>query len=72
MEMHQVAELADRIMDALMNDPRTKNGQFDVFTNRGIVTLQGTVSKEGARQAAEEITREQEGVITVFNEIKVS
>ncbi len=71
MNMQKLMEVVDRVTDALMNDPRTKNAMFDVANDRGILTLQGTVDKEEIRQAAEEIARQQEGVLTVINEIKV-
>ncbi len=64
-------EVADRVMDALMDDPRTKNEKIDVANDRGILTLTGTVEHDSIRQAAEEIAKQQEGVLTVINEIKV-
>jgi osmotically-inducible protein OsmY len=45
---------------------------IEVANDRGVVTLKDTVNKEQIRQAAEEIASEQEGVINVINEIKVS
>jgi len=72
MENNPVMELVDRVMDALISDPRTKNAMIDVSNDRGIVTLKGTVDKDHTRQAAEQIAREQEGVITVINAIKVA
>ncbi len=71
MGMQPLMEVVDRVTDALMNDPRTENANFEVANDRGILTLQGTVGKEVIRQAAEEIARQQEGVLTVINEIKV-
>ncbi len=71
MGMQPLMEVVDRVTDALMNDPRTENANFEVANDRGILTLQGTVEKEVIRQAAEEIARQQEGVLTVINEIKV-
>lgn len=61
----------DRVVQALMSDPRTKDVTIDVIDEHGIVTLRGTVDREHIRQAAEEIARKQEGVITVINEIKI-
>jgi len=72
MENYSVMEIVDRVMDALMSDPRTENSMIDVSNDRGIVTLEGTVSKEDTRQAAEQIAKQQEGVVTVINAIKVS
>jgi len=67
----QLMEVVDRVMDALMEDPRTKNAKIDASNDRGILTLSGTVDHEYIRRAAEEIARQQEGVLTVINEIKM-
>ena len=72
MESLQLMELIERVTEALLKDPRTRNSVIEVANDRGIVTLKGTVEKEQIRQAAEEIAYEQKGVITVINEIKVS
>ncbi|MCL4560847.1 MAG: BON domain-containing protein [Chloroflexi bacterium] len=72
MDNYQLMELVERVTEALLRDPRTRNSVIEVANDRGIVTLKGSVEKEAISQAAEEITREQEGVITVINEIKVS
>jgi hyperosmotically inducible protein len=44
---------------------------IDVDTNEGVVTLQGRVAKEEARQKAEQLARETDGVSKVINLIKV-
>ncbi len=72
MDNYQLMELVERVTEALLRDPRTRNSVIEVANDRGIVTLKGSVEKEAISQAAEEITREQEGVITVINEIKIS
>ncbi len=59
------------IYDQLQNDPRTKGAVIDVGFNRGMVVLTGTVKSAAIVQAAEEIARQQPGVITVTNELKV-
>lgn len=71
MDTHRVMEVVDRVMDALMDDPRTQDAKIDAANDRGILTLTGTVDKEYIRQAAEEVARQQEGVLTVINAIKV-
>jgi osmotically-inducible protein OsmY len=63
--------MTDQVVDALMNDPRTKDANLEVACERGIATLSGTVSSEAVRQMAEMIARNQPGVVTVVNEIKV-
>ena len=44
---------------------------IDVDTNEGVVTLQGTVAKDEARDKAERLARETDGVQRVINLIKV-
>jgi hyperosmotically inducible protein len=43
----------------------------DVTTNRGVVTLQGRVQNEDAREKAERYARETDGVQRVVNLVKV-
>lgn len=44
---------------------------IDVDTNEGVVTLQGRVDKEEARQKAEELARGTDNVVRVINLVKV-
>ena len=61
----------ERVIQALQDDPRTREGIMDVVNEQGLITLTGTVSSQEMRQAADEIARRQEGVITVINDLKV-
>lgn len=65
-------DLTLMVMEALQNDPRTKDEVIDVVNERGIVTLTGTVDSAETRREAEEITRQQPGVISVINELKTN
>lgn len=65
------ADPRQAVENALLEDPRTTEAILDVANNRGVVTLTGTVDSEEIRQAAEEIARQQQGVLTVVNELKV-
>lgn len=65
------ADPRQAVENALLEDPRTTEAILDVANNRGVVTLTGTVDSEEIRQAAEEIARQQPGVLTVVNELKV-
>jgi len=69
--MTQLNNLGQRVTNALLEDPRTKETVFEVVNDRGIVTLTGTVDSDETRQAAEEIARQQTGVVSVVNELKV-
>ena len=63
--------ITDRVSESLQNDPRTRDEMIDVSYLQGTLTLTGTVRSEAARQAAEQIAREDESVINVVNELKV-
>jgi hyperosmotically inducible protein len=65
------ADVAKRVQDALAQDPRTEDLILDVVDENGIVTLTGTVPSHDARDAAEEVARQQEGVLEVINDLKV-
>ena len=69
--MTQLNDVGQRVANALLEDPRTKENVIEVANERGIVTLTGTVDSDETRQAAEEIARQQTGVISVVNELKV-
>lgn len=64
--------LSERVTQALLNDDRTRDAIIDVTIEGGKVTLSGSVASEETRQAAEEITREQNGVVLVIDELIVS
>ncbi|MFN2291343.1 MAG: BON domain-containing protein [Anaerolineae bacterium] len=64
-------ELAKRVEDALAQDPRTEDLILDVVDQNGMVTLTGTVPSHDAREAAEDVARQQEGVIEVVNDLEV-
>ena len=65
------AGLAKRVQDALAQDPRTEDLILDVVDENGIVTLTGTVPSHDAREAAEKVARQQEGVIEIVNDLAV-
>ena len=65
------SELAQQVSAALQDDPRTQDAAIDVVDESGIITLTGTLTSDDVSQAAEEITRQQEGVLEVVNELQV-
>ncbi len=69
--LSQNTGVTERLFELLKNDPRTKDAVIDIAFKQGIVTLTGTVKSELIRQATEEIAKDQPGVVTVINEIKV-
>jgi osmotically-inducible protein OsmY len=66
-----ISNVVKQISDALNRDPRTSKAVIDVGFNQGIVILTGMVKNHSISQAAEEIARAQEGVVSVQNELKV-
>jgi hyperosmotically inducible protein len=65
------SDLVAQVTNALLNNRRTKDAVIDVSSQGGVVTLSGTVSSHRVKQAAEEIARQQEGVITVVNDLSL-
>ncbi|MBI3209425.1 MAG: BON domain-containing protein [Candidatus Solibacter usitatus] len=65
----------DRIYDQvrlrLANHPEVKGAAFEVKVVNGMVTLQGKVRSEKARQKAESLTHKIKGVKKVVNELVV-
>jgi osmotically-inducible protein OsmY len=48
------------------------DGDIDVTTNKGVVTLTGEANNPAARQQAEVIVRETDGVTRVVNRLRVA
>jgi osmotically-inducible protein OsmY len=55
----------------LADDARTSEFGIEVIDNNGLVTLKGTVDSEEASEAAEQIARQQEGVVSVVNDVEI-
>ena len=70
--MDSNSDLVSRIVKALLNDRRTSKALIDVSSLGGAVTLTGRAPSQQARQAAEEIALQQEGVVTVVNELSIA
>lgn len=68
----QSQDLAQRVTEALLEDERTSESGIEVINQRGLVTLAGSVKNEAIRQAAEQLARQQAGVVTVVNELKIA
>lgn len=65
-----ITDLTKRVESALLDDPRTKDFSIEVVDNNGIITLMGKVPSLEISQAAEELTKQQEGVMNVINELE--
>jgi osmotically-inducible protein OsmY len=64
-------ELRNQVQAMLMEDRHLQDYGIEVFDSNGIITLRGAVPTREARERAEEIAREVEGVTNVINEIDV-
>lgn len=65
------AGIAAKVKTRLVSDERISAFDVDVDAREGVVTLKGTVSKEEAKSAAEELARATDGVSGVVNMITV-
>lgn len=63
--------LATAVHDSLSNDPRVNAMQVQVSAREGVVQLDGAVTRQADRDAAEKITRQVAGVRDVKNHIIV-
>lgn len=64
--------IADRVSQALTQDPRTRKADIEVHSSLGAVTLSGEVLSSKIREAASEIAREQPGVVAVTDQLKIA
>jgi hypothetical protein len=65
------SELAIVVTKALHEDERTGEAPIEVVDDGGVITLTGTVDSEEARDAAGEIARSVEGVVSVTVDLDV-
>jgi osmotically-inducible protein OsmY len=63
--------IVKQVEEGLMADKRTQDANIEVTNERGIVTLLGEVDSAEIAAAAEEIARQQSGVIKVINSLGV-
>ena len=65
------AWITSKVESKLAADPEVNNFEIDVDTQEGVVRLSGNVEQEKARQEAEKLARNTEGVKAVKNEIEL-
>jgi osmotically-inducible protein OsmY len=65
------ATITKTVKSKLATDGETNPFNIDVTTHDGVVTLQGRVKNEDAREKAERHARETDGVQRVINLVKV-
>lgn len=66
------AQITATVKSKLLSDPEVSGFKIDVDTSGGRVTLSGTVDSEAAKEEAEELARNTEGVEEVENLIEVA
>lgn len=64
-------DLQHQVQEALAEINELRGARIDVLDSNGIVTLTGMVPTTDARERAESIVREMDGVISVINELDV-
>ncbi len=65
------AWITTKVQGQYFLEPDVKGNDIDVDTRNGVVTLAGSVESQAARQLAESIARETEGVSRVVNRLTV-
>ena len=66
------ASITASVKSKLLGDERTKGFDINVDTMKGIVTLRGGADSQAAKQAAQELAGEVEGVVLIKNELIVA
>ena len=69
--MNAMHDLQHQVQTALVDDAYMRDHGIEVLDSNGVITLRGTVPTPEARERAEAIVREVEGVTSVINEIDV-
>ena len=72
--MNTMYDLQHKVQDALMNDHELhdlRDHGIEILDSNGVITLRGRVHTFEARERAEAIAREVEGVTSVINELDV-
>lgn len=65
-------DLAKKVQDVLMESDAFKEGwELSVLDNNGVITLRGAVPSKKYLELAESIADEQEGVVSVINEMDI-
>lgn len=64
-------KIYDQVRQKLANDPDVKGAGFNVTVKNGVVTLEGTVHDEHAKEKAEKIAKKVKGVTSVINKLKL-
>lgn len=66
------ATITASVKSKLLADERTQGFDVNVDTMKGVVTLRGGADSQGAKQAAQELAGQVEGVVLIKNELTVA
>jgi osmotically-inducible protein OsmY len=66
-----IYDFQKRIQEALAEVNDLSEANIEVLDSNGVITLRGTVPTVSARERAEAIVRDMDGVTTVINELDV-
>ena len=66
-----ISQLRTQIQAAFLEDDLLRDHGVEILDNNGVVTLRGAVPTIAARERAEEIARQMDGVTSVINELDV-
>lgn len=69
--MNTMYDLQHRVQDVFAHDDDLHDHGIEVLDSNGVITLRGFVHSVHARERAEAIAREVDGVVNVINEIDV-
>jgi osmotically-inducible protein OsmY len=66
-----ISELRTRVQAAFVEDDMLRESGIEILDSNGVITLRGAVPSTEARERAEAIARQLDGVTSVINEIDV-
>jgi osmotically-inducible protein OsmY len=66
-----LSDLRTQLQAAFLEDDLLQDHGVEILDSNGVITLRGTVPTIAARDRAEEIARQMNGVTSVINEIDV-
>jgi osmotically-inducible protein OsmY len=66
-----MSDLRTQLQAAFSEDDLLRENGVEILDGNGVITLRGAVSTIAARERAEEIARQMDGVTSVINEIDV-
>lgn len=66
------SELHLKVLEAILDHPRTRDHAIDVLEQNGVITLKGHVPSREVSEIAEKVASDVYGVRGVINELEIS